>query len=93
MTAGDATRFYTFSPPGDRANFSLFWGISLVKPEENGANPLEKIRKICGNNVPKLQISVPCCGRTYPDTHIQHKHLLVRALSMQFEFNYKIDVI
>ena len=43
-------RILRFSPPGNRAIFSTFWGDFLTKsnstPGEKGKNPLEKIQKI-----------------------------------------------
>ena len=53
-----------FSPPGDRATLSKFWGAFLTKkhrkPGEEEKHPLEKVQK-------KLQISVDCHGGMYPD--------------------------
>ena len=50
MTARDVTAFWLlFSPPGDRAIFSTFWGDFLTKLDrkagEKGENPLEKNQK------------------------------------------------
>ena len=50
-----------FSPPGNRASFSTFWGDFLTKLHreagEKGKNPLEKIQKIQLRRRPKLQSS------------------------------------
>ena len=52
-----------------------FGAISLRRHTENlekkDQNPLEKIQKnSSGDGAPKLQISVPCCGRTRPSKGI-----------------------
>ena len=68
MTATDVTGFDVISP----LDFSLlspdFRGLVLLDYTEN----LEKKRKIqwrasSGDGAPKLQISVPCRGRTCPE--------------------------
>ena len=62
-------RFFLYSEIGQ---FSPHFGaISFlnytVNLENRGENPLEKIQKSSGDGAPKLQISVPCRGRTCPE--------------------------
>ena len=72
MTATDMTAFYAFSLPRN-GQFSprsgaISFRITHLKPGETGKNPPEKIqKKSSGDSAPKLQISVPCRGRTCPD--------------------------
>ena len=43
QTARDVTGFCAFSPPGNQAIFSIFWGDSLeTLRKRNETNPLEK---------------------------------------------------
>ena len=68
MTATDVTGFDAIFSTGFFATFSRFSGALLTKMHIN----LEKEQKIqwrasSGDGAPKLQISVPCRGRTGPD--------------------------
>ena len=59
-----------FSPPGNRAIFSIFWGDSLTKlhskpGETEKKSTRDHSKKSSGDGAPKLQISVPCRGRKY----------------------------
>ena len=62
-----------FSPPGDRTIFSTYWGNFLTKFHRNleteEKNPQEKFKKIQWRRRSKLQIPVPCRGRTHPDNY------------------------
>ena len=68
MTATDVTGFDAIFSTGFFAAFSRFWGARLTKlhrePGEKAKNPVESSS---GDGAPKLQISVPCRGRTRPD--------------------------
>ena len=73
MTATDVTGFYAFFLQPEIGQFSpRYWAISLpnhtVNLEKREKNPLEEISKSSGDGAPKLQISVPCRGRTRPDS-------------------------
>ena len=68
MTATEVTGFDAIFSTGFFATFSRFWGARLTNYTEN----LEKKQKIqwrasSGDGAPKLQISVPCRGRTCPE--------------------------
>ena len=74
MTATAVTGLCTFmiiSPPGSRAIFSTFWGNFLVnlhiKSGEKGKIHGRQFKKSSGEVSLKLQIFVPCRGRTCPD--------------------------
>ena len=73
MTTRDVTGFCACSSPGNRAIFSIFCGYFLTKKnaenlEKKEKNPLEKTqKKTSGDGAPKLQLSVPCRGRTCPE--------------------------
>ena len=74
MTARDVTGFYAFFFARKSGNFSTFWGDFLTqshsKPGEKGKKiHWRKFKKSGGDNAPKLQISVPCRGRTRPDNN------------------------
>ena len=69
MTATDATGFDAIFSTGFFAPFSRFWGARLTKLHINTG---EKAKKSSGEppvetGAPKLQISVPCRGRTCPE--------------------------
>ena len=65
QAARDVTGFYAFSPPGNRAIFSTFWGYLLTekKTRKREKSTGENSKKASGEGTPKLQISVPCRGR------------------------------
>ena len=67
MTATDVTGFDAIFSTGFFATFSRFWGARLTKlhrePGEKAKNPVETAP-------PKLQISVPCRGRTCPEPRV-----------------------
>ena len=69
MTATDVTGFDAVFSTGFFATFSRFWGARLTKlhrePGEKAKNPVESLQ--WRRRPPKLQISVPCRGRTCPD--------------------------
>ena len=71
MTATDVTGFDAISSTGFFATSPDFRGLVLL----NCTQTLEKKQKIqwrasSGDGVPKLQISVPCRGRTCPEIEI-----------------------
>ena len=81
MTVRDVTGFYAFFSAWEIGQFSPYFGADFpLYYTEN----LEEKRKITGENSkkssgdddPKLQISVPCRGRTCPELHTGQ--LLVR---------------
>ena len=69
MTATDVTGFDAIFSTGFFATFSRFWGARLTKLHINTGEKARKIqwRASSGDGAPKLQISVPCRGRTCPD--------------------------
>ena len=69
MTATDVTGFDALFSTGFFATFSRFWGARLTKLHINTGEKKQKIqwRASSGDGAPKLQISVPCRGRTSPE--------------------------
>ena len=68
MTATDVTGFDAIFSTGFFATFSRFWGARLTKlHREPGEKAKIQWRASSGDGAPKLQISVPCRGRTCPD--------------------------
>ena len=68
MTATDVTGFDAIFSTGFFATFSRFEGAHLTKlHREPGEKAKIQWRASSGDGAPKLQISVPCCGRTCPD--------------------------
>ena len=69
MTATDVTGFDAIFSTGFFATFSRFWGARLTKLHRRTWRKKQKIqwRASSGDGAPKLQISVPCRGRTCPE--------------------------
>ena len=59
----------------------IFGGDFLTKvhrkPGERGKIPLEKIQNLSEDGAPKLQISVPCRGRTCPELTMQDLFVVI----------------
>ena len=77
-----------FSPPGNRAIFSTFWGHFLTKlhrkPGEKEKIHWRKSTKSSGEASPKLQISVPCRGLMRLSDCTQRSRFRIESFSAQF---------
>ena len=73
MTATDVTGFDAIFSTGFFATFSRCRGARLTKLHINTGEKMQKKiqwRASSGDGAPKLQISVPCRGRTCPDKRL-----------------------
>ena len=96
MTATDVTGFDAIFSAGFFATFSRFCGARLTKLHINTGEAAKKIqwRASSGDSAPKLQISVPCRGRTcleFLENDLKRFSLCsCRSSSVIFFFDFKI---